>query len=75
MTSKERDELLIRIDERLHQMKDDVEEIKGETRKTNGRVTSLETSRSEAKASARTIAVIAGLLGGVVGAIIGLFKQ
>lgn len=70
MTSKERDELLIRIDERQRQMHSTQIEILAEQKKTNGRVTKLEEKHTAQKMAIATgwrlVAGIAALVGFVV---------
>lgn len=60
-------EMLARIDERQKAMADKLEEIYDEVKMTNGRVTSLETWRSEIRGTIRATAFISAGIGAAIG--------
>lgn len=66
MTAKDR-ELLVRLDERHNSMMETLEEIHQDVKKINGRVTALESWRSEIKGTYRATAIIASLIGAFAG--------
>lgn len=66
MNENEKTELLIRMDERLKNMQVVQESILDQCTKTNGRVTSLETWRTEKAGNWQATVVIAGLAGSIV---------
>lgn len=77
MTAKDRDELLIRIDERQRQMQATQIEILAEQKKTNGRVTKLEEKHIAHKSAMNTswklIAGVAALVGFLVTLLVNIF--
>lgn len=62
MTAEDR-ELLIRIDERLKKVAEDLSVVKTEVKYTNGRVTALEKKNSELKGAWRATAAISAVIG------------
>lgn len=81
MTARERDDLLIRMDERLMALQNKMVEVLAEQKKTNGRVSTLEDTRlpdlekwqAGLKGSIRTLIMIctgAGALLGIIASII-----
>ena len=72
MSPKERNELLIRMDERLRQMRETQEEILKETKATNGRVRSLEVWKATIIASVKTTGAIYGIIGSIIGIVAGI---
>lgn len=73
MTPKERNELLIRMDERLMQMARTQEDILRETKTTNGRVTALEKWKSKISGGMIAISIISTLIGAIVSIVIDKF--
>jgi len=77
MTAKQRDELLIRIDERQQQMHKVQNDILAEAKKTNGRITNIEQWRNSQQTALRigwkTVVAVAGLVSFVITILVSIY--
>jgi hypothetical protein len=72
MNLKERNDLLIRMDERLTQMAKTQEQILIQTKETNGRVTKLENWKSRLVGGWIVAGIISTLFGAIITTVINL---
>ena len=70
MTDRERDEMIIRIDERVNSMQADLKDIYKEVRTTNGRVTKIETKIATEDAKVNTVFKVSSVVWGFLIALI-----
>lgn len=67
MSEQDKTELLIRIDERLKNIERIQIESLIEAKKTNGRITTLETWKTQVLSSIKTVSVLWGIAGVILG--------